>query len=336
MRESIPCWQKKLAEGFSSATALLSFLDLPIDLASDEAEHQFKTRVPRGFAARMQPGNRYDPLLLQVLAAGKELIFHEGFDADPLAEAASNPLKGLIHKYQGRVLLTVTGACAVNCRYCFRRHFPYQNNNPGRLGWQPVLDYISQDPNIHEVILSGGDPLLATESILTPLLTELAMIPHLQTLRIHTRIPVVLPERINAPFIELLTGNRLNKVVVLHSNHPQELHAEVSLACSALRQAGCHLLNQSVLLAGINDKPQILVALSEKLFSMGVLPYYLHLLDRVQGAAHFDVPLNRALDIFQALQANLPGYLVPRLVREEPGKKNKTWISLEANRFVDR
>lgn len=326
MRDSIPCWQKKLAEGFSSADELLSFLNLPISLANNLAEKQFETRVPRSFAARMQPGNPADPLLLQVLAVDKELSVVGGFGPDPLAEETANHLPGLMHKYHGRVLLTVAGACAVNCRYCFRRHFPYQKNNPGRRGWQPVLDYIANDSGIHEVILSGGDPLLVTDAVLEPLLRQLAAIPHLHTLRFHTRIPVVLPERINDSFLNLLADNRLHKVIVLHSNHSQELDANVFSACKALRAIGCHLLNQSVLLAGINDNAKILAELSESLFACGVLPYYLHVLDKVQGAAHFDISAQNALDIFQALQSVLPGYLVPRLVREEAGKKNKTLL----------
>ncbi len=326
MRESIPCWQKKLAEGFASATELLDFLHLPRSLADELAEKQFKTRVPRGFAARMQRGNPSDPLLLQVLAVGQELKITDSFVADPLGEAAAIPLSGLIHKYHGRVLLTVAGACAVNCRYCFRRHFPYQENNPGRGGWQQALDYIANDPCIHEVILSGGDPLLAKDNVLARLFTQLAAIPHLHTLRLHTRIPVVLPERVSEGFIKLLVANRLQKVVVLHSNHAQELDAQVAEACAALRQAGCHLLNQSVLLAGVNDNAHSLAALSERLFACGVLPYYLHLLDKVQGAAHFDVSLNDAVLIFRQLQGLLPGYLVPRLAREEAGKKNKTLV----------
>ena len=274
----------------------------------------------------MQPGDRFDPLLMQVLAVGDELEAIDGFVADPLAENLTNPLQGLIHKYRCRVLLTVTGACAVNCRYCFRRHFPYQDNNPGRNGWQPVLDYISTDTCIHEVILSGGDPLLASDNVLSELFAQLAEIPHLRTLRIHTRIPVVLPERITEAFINLLATTRLHTVVVLHSNHPQELDNDVLNACAALRKVGCHLLNQSVLLAGVNDNAKTLAALSERLFACGVLPYYLHLLDKVQGAAHFDVSLDDAVVIFRELQALLPGYLVPRLAREEAGKKNKTLI----------
>ena len=326
MRESIPCWQKNLAEGFSSAAELLTFLQLPHALGDDIAEQQFKTRVPRGFAARMQPGNRYDPLLLQVLAVGEELKFTDGFIVDPLAEITAIPLSGLIHKYHGRVLLTLTGACAINCRYCFRRHFPYQDNNPGRSGWKDAVEYIAKDARIHEVILSGGDPLLAKDNLLSDLFTQLAAIAHVRTIRIHTRIPVVLPERINKSFLHLLAENRLHKVVVLHSNHPHELDNNVLEACAALRQAGCHLLNQSVLLARVNDSAEILAELSERLFACGVLPYYLHLLDKVHGAAHFDVSLQEASTIFQQLQSLLPGYLVPRLAREEAGKKHKTII----------
>lgn len=326
MRESIPSWQKNLAEGFSSAAELLSYLHLPISLANSLAEKQFKTRVPRSFAVRMQPGNPSDPLLLQVLAVEEELTITQGFGPDPLAEEVVNHLPGMMHKYHGRVLLTVAGACAVNCRYCFRRHFPYQKNNPGRAGWQQVIDYITNDPSIREVILSGGDPLLATDNVLEPLLKQLAAIPHLQILRFHTRIPVVLPERINENFLSILAANRLHKVIVLHSNHAQELDDSVLNKCKDLRDIGCHLLNQSVLLAGVNDSPKILAELSERLFSCGVMPYYLHVLDKVQGAGHFDTPAQNASAIFQELQSLLPGYLVPRLVREEAGKKNKTLL----------
>lgn len=327
MRESISCWQKKLAEGFVSAAELLTYLHLPTSLANNLAEKQFKTRVPRGFASRMQTGNPRDPLLLQVLAVGEELQLPDGFVADPLGEVAVNPLSGLVHKYHGRVLLTVAGACAVNCRYCFRRHFSYQNNNPGRNGWKKVLTYIANHKEIHEVILSGGDPLLATDHVLQELCTQLAAIPHLRTLRIHTRMPIVLPERVSEGFIKFLQANRLHKVVVLHCNHSQEIDNHVLRACTELRKIGCHLLNQSVLLAGVNNNAHILAALSERLFDCGVIPYYLHLLDKVQGAAHFDVSAKDALDIFKQLQGLLPGYLVPRLAREEAGKKSKTLIA---------
>jgi len=326
MRDSTPCWQKILAQGFAFASELLDFLKLPVPAETNHAERQFKTRVPRGFAALMRPGDRYDPLLLQVLAVDDELQSRPDFSIDPLAESLVNPIKGLIHKYHGRVLLTLTGACAINCRYCFRRHFPYQENNPGRNGWQPALDYIASDPSIHEVILSGGDPLLATDKVLASLFEQLAAIPHLRILRIHSRIPVVLPERINPDFTALLASMPLQKVIVLHSNHPQELDERVLQACASLRDIGCQLLNQSVLLAGINDDAYVLAQLSERLFACGVLPYYLHLLDKVQGAAHFEVPTAKAQVIFQQLQALLPGYLVPRLAREQAGKKNKTLV----------
>ena len=262
MRDSIPCWQKILAQGFSTAAELLNFLQLPAAMGNTMAEKQFRTRVPRGFAALMQAGNRNDPLLLQVLAVENELAINDEFAIDPLQELAVNPLKGLIHKYHGRVLLTLTGACAVNCRYCFRRHFPYQDNNPGRQGWQPVLDYIAKDTSIREVILSGGDPLLATDTVLAELLDQLAAIPHLRILRIHTRIPVVLPERITPGLLTLLAASSLQTVVVLHSNHPQELDLRVAQACTDLRAAGCTLLNQSVLLNQVNDSAPVLAALS--------------------------------------------------------------------------
>lgn len=326
MRDSNSTWQKNLAQGFSSAAELLSFLQLPTSLANNLAEKTFKTRVPRNFAARMQPGNQFDPLLLQVLAVSEELERADGFIADPLAEAVVNPVPGLIHKYSSRVLLTVTGVCAVNCRYCFRRDFPYEDNNPGINGWQHALDYIAKDSRIHEVILSGGDPLLAKDNVLAALFNQLATIPHVHTLRIHSRIPIVLPERVNESFIDLLKTSPLHKVIVLHCNHPQEIDSQVADACAALRLAGCHLLNQSVLLSGVNDSVDILTRLSERLFACGVLPYYLHLLDKVQGTAHFDVALDKASNIFRQLQSKLPGYLVPRLAREEPGKASKTLI----------
>lgn len=326
MRDTELSWQKILAQGFNSAVELLDFLHLSRDLASPLAERQFKTRVPRGFAERMQRGNPRDPLLLQVLATSDELQIAEGYSADPLVESAMNPVPGLIHKYRSRVLLTLTGACAINCRYCFRRHFPYEDNNPGREGWDKALDYIRTDTRINEVILSGGDPLLAKDDILAELFNKLSTIPHVQTLRIHTRIPVVLPERVDEGLIACLTHTRLNKVVVLHCNHPQELNESVAGACRLLRKAGCHLLNQSVYLTGINNNALVLAELSERLFAYGVLPYYLHVLDKVAGAAHFDASINDVLGVFQEMQRLLPGYLVPRLAREEPGALHKRLI----------
>lgn len=320
-------WQKILAQGFTSATDLLTFLELPTDRASALAEQQFSTRIPLGFANRMLKGDPLDPLLLQVLAVDAELETVPGYYEDALDERKSNLLKGLIHKYHGRVLLTLTGVCAINCRFCFRRNFPYHENNPGRVGWKEIADYIAQDSSITEVILSGGDPLLATDKLLTELIQLIELIPHVHTIRFHTRVPIVLPERIDESFKQVLANTRLNKVIVLHCNHPQELNEQVYAALNELRALGCHLLNQTVLLSGINDDAQVLTHLSQQLFSYGVLPYYLHVLDKISGTAHFDTDINKTRMIYQQLQDRLPGYLVPRLVREEAGKSSKTLLS---------
>ncbi len=325
MRVSIPSWHEILSQGFSSAAELLAFLELPAH-DSHLAEKQFKTRVPRGFAARMQKGNWRDPLLLQVLARDDELKMTPGFVTDPLLESSANPVPGLIHKYQGRVLLTVTGSCAVNCRYCFRRHFSYHTNNPGREGWQAAMAYIASDSSIQEVILSGGDPLMAPNTRLQYLLAQLADIPHVKTIRFHTRIPVVLPERIDEDFLNLLKNTSLQMVMVLHVNHPNEITDDIRAICTSLKKTGCHIFNQSVLLKDVNDHVDTLVALSERLFACGVLPYYLHLLDNVQGAQAFEVKLTDALNLFARMQSRLPGYLVPRLVKEQVGEGHKTLV----------
>lgn len=326
MRDTPLSWQKILAQGFTSASELLDFLELPIDLGSSLAEQSFPSRIPLGFALRMKKGDPQDPLLLQVLAVKEEMENQAGYEVDPLKEKEAIPLKGLIHKYHGRVLLTLTGACAVHCRYCFRRHFPYQKNNPGRSGWKEISQYIAKDSSIQEVILSGGDPFLVSDSMLEELIQHLEPISHLHTLRIHTRVPIMLPERIDTGLLSLLEKTRFKKVVVLHSNHPQELDESVKQACYDLKKSNCFLLNQSVLLNGINDQVPILEALSQGLWACGVMPYYLHVLDKVAGAAHFDMPFTKVQVIYQQLQALLPGYLLPRLVREEPGKSNKTLL----------
>ena len=312
-------WQKILAQGFASSEALLDFLRLPLNLASTSAEQQFKTRVPLGFAKRMHAEDPNDPLLLQVLAQPLELEEHSNFIFDPLQEAIANPLPGLLHKYHGRVLLTLVGACAVNCRYCFRRHFPYDANNPGQSGRQKIIDYIRQDSSIHEVILSGGDPLLAPDHLLNEFVSALATINHVKTLRFHTRIPIVLPERIDESFLDFLQSVPLHKVMVLHCNHSQEIDETV-------KAAGCVLLNQAVLLRGVNDNAQILAELSHRLFDCQVLPYYLHVLDKVSGTVHFDLTELETNLIYQELQRLLPGYLVPRLAREIPGELSKTLL----------
>jgi len=325
MRETVVTWQDILAKGFAKANDLLNFLQIQSDLYCEKSEREFATRVPLGFAKLMEIGNPKDPLLLQVLASANEQGDKDGYIKDPLHEGTKNPVAGLIHKYAGRVLLTVTGSCAINCRFCFRRHFPYSENNPGRSGWKDTFSYIANDHTIHEVILSGGDPLLATDALLDFIFQELWTISHIKTIRIHTRIPVVLPERINSGLLNILAQDRFKIVIVLHCNHPQEISAEMQKACVKLNIIGCCLLNQSVLLKGVNDKIETLRDLSNKLFDLKVMPYYLHKLDKTKGTHHFEISDAEAKAIFRGLQASLPGYLVPKLAREEPGKLSKTY-----------
>ncbi len=279
----------------------------------------FALRVPRGFVARMRRGDPLDPLLLQVLPQRAEHNQAEGYTTDAVGDMTAKTGHGVLHKYDGRALLIASGSCAVNCRYCFRRHFPYGEEIAASSHWREALVQLRADPSIREVILSGGDPLALATHKLEELTRGLAELPQVVRLRIHSRLPVVLPERIDDAFVAWLGTLPLQKVVVLHANHANELDASVDEACARLRNAGATLLNQSVLLRGINDDANTLVNLSERLFAAGVLPYYLHQLDRVQGAAHFEVSDGAALDLEQSLRARLPGYLVPRLVREVAG-----------------
>jgi len=290
-------------------------------LPADDAG--FALRVPRGFVARMRRGDPRDPLLLQVLPQPAEHDRVEGYTTDAVGDLAAKAGHGVLHKYDGRALLIASGSCAVNCRYCFRRHFPYSEEIAAASHWQEALAQVRADPSIRELILSGGDPLALATHKLEELTRGLAELPQVIRLRIHTRLPVVLPERIDDTFVAWLEALPLQKVVVLHANHANELDAAVDAACARLRDAGATLLNQSVLLRGINDEAGTLAALSERLFAAGVLPYYLHQLDRVQGAAHFEVDDGTALDLQEALRARLPGYLVPRLVREVAGDPAK-------------
>lgn len=327
MRDSSAKWQDILGNGFASARELLDFLQVETSANLELAEKIFSSKIPRRFANLMQKGDPEDPLLLQVLASIQELeVSDASFIEDPLLEKDYNKVKGLIHKYAGRVLLTVTGVCAINCRYCFRRYFPYQENNPGRAGWHQALDYIKNDDSITEVIFSGGDPLLASDATLEYLFAHLARISHVETIRIHTRIPVVLPERITQGLLSLLQESRFKIVMVIHSNHPHEISKDVQDICLKLYNYGVTLLNQSVLLRKINDNSDVLKRLSVELFKCRVMPYYLHLLDKTKGTQHFDVPLSDALVIFRELQTMLPGYLVPRLAQEQHGRKNKILI----------
>lgn len=290
--------------------------------AAERSAKLFPLRVPRGFVSRMQKGNPDDPLLRQILPMGDEIIANPEFTLDPLDEKSFNPIPGLLHKYQGRVLLTLAGACAVNCRYCFRRHFPYQENTP-RKEWKSILDYIAADTTIYEVILSGGDPLLAKDDYLSKCIHDLASISHLSILRLHSRLPIVLPQRITPELLAVLTATSLSTVMVVHCNHANELDDAVATAIEQLRRKKIMVLNQSVLLKGINDSVEALVTLSQQLFKFGILPYYLHLLDKVQGAAHFEVNESRAKVLIEGMRERLAGYLVPRLVKEQVAGKYK-------------
>ena len=321
-----PDWQRQMAEAIRDPAELLAVLDLDPALlpAARAAAQQFELRVPRAFVSRMTRGEPDDPLLRQVLPLNEELDVVPGYGPDPVGDLAAIAAPGVLHKYHGRVLAIATGACAVHCRYCFRRAFPYPDAQASNDRWQPLLDYVGGHPNVQELILSGGDPLSLSDRRLTALLQGAQSIPHLRTIRLHTRLPVVVPARLTDALVAMLRETRLHCVMVLHCNHPRELDAELAAGLGQLRAAGVTLLNQSVLLRGVNDHADILRELSEALFDAGVLPYYLHMLDPVQGAAHFDVPAAEAASLLRQLSATLPGYLVPRLVREIAGADAKT------------
>lgn len=323
-------WQPAAADLITDADELCRLLDLDASLArtARAASETFSLKVPRSYAARMRRGDAHDPLLLQVLARGDELAPAPGFTDDPLQEDRFVPVPGVLQKYHGRVLLMVTGACAVHCRYCFRRHFPYQEHVPNRERLADAIAWLKGQPDVTEVILSGGDPLSVSDRRIGELLGQLADIPHLRRLRIHTRQPVVMPERISERLLELLARAPWPVAMVIHANHGREMIADdVERAMHRLRGAGVTLLNQAVLLAGVNDTVQAQCELAEALYSRGVLPYYLHQLDAVTGAAHFAVPDEQAVALHHAMRAVLPGYLVPRLVREQPGERSKSWIN---------
>ncbi|MGH8482143.1 MAG: EF-P beta-lysylation protein EpmB, partial [Nevskiaceae bacterium] len=314
-RRQVPAWQQELARAFSQPAELLAWLELPPDTPALPAR-DFPLRVPRGFAARMGKGDPRDPLLLQVWARPQEADEVPGFGDDAVGDLARLKPGGIIHKYAGRALVVATGACAVHCRFCFRRHFPYGDVLASRDHFRDTLRELAADRSIVEVILSGGDPLSLPDEKLAPFAEALEFLPHVRRLRLHTRQPIVLPERVDDALLAWLGRGRLQKVVVVHTNHANELDAAVEAALRRLARAGATLLNQSVLLRGVNDSVEALLRLSERLFACGVLPYYLHMLDRVRGAAHFDVPEAEARELARELAARLPGYLVPRLVRE--------------------
>lgn len=321
-------WQHHLSNAIACPKELLTLLEwdtqsMPLD--GILMKPPFTLRVPRGFVERMRKNDAKDPLLIQVLPVHQETVSPHDYIADPLEEESKNHLPGLLHKYTHRVLLILSGACAVHCRYCFRREFDYRLNSPGQTGWEKVFTYIREQPLINEVILSGGDPLTLGDRYLAKLVQKIDAIPHIKRLRIHTRLPVVLPERVTFGLLNALQ-TRLKTVIVVHINHPNEIDDSVAIAMQALKQQGITLFNQSVLLKQVNDDVSTLQALSEKLFAMDVLPYYLHRLDKVKGTAHFAVDKARAIQIMRGLSAHLPGYLVPKLVEEQAGEPSKTLI----------
>ncbi|NDW98879.1 EF-P beta-lysylation protein EpmB [Acinetobacter baumannii] len=320
-------WQSQLSDLITDPLELLNLLELSTDqLLSGAilASEKFKLRVPRAFVGKMNAKDPLDPLLLQVLPHHLELEEHPEFVTDPLGEEAANQLPGVLHKYKSRFLLTLTGACAVHCRYCFRRHFPYQENLPKNEDWLNIKNYIESNPDINEVILSGGDPLTLSNRKLALWLERLSSLKQVKILRIHSRVPIVIPNRIDEELISLLKNSRLRIILVVHSNHASELD---DFTCSKLLQLSEHhitVLNQAVLLKGVNDSAQTLTDLSYRLFKARVMPYYLHVLDKVKGAQHFDLIPSEIDAIYQDVLASLPGYLVPKLVREIAGEKNKT------------
>lgn len=330
---AVPDWQQQLARAVRDPLELLQLLQLtPADLGPGitaeslrAAAAGFALRVPHGFISRMRRGDPLDPLLRQVLALPAELLPATGYVDDPLEESGAREAPGLLRKYQGRALLITTGACAVHCRYCFRRHFDYGAGlDPDQPRWAAALEQLAASPDIDEVILSGGDPLSLGNARLGRLLEQIGLLAQVRRVRIHTRTPIVLPERVDEGLLAAMQPLQDRLAVVVHANHAAEIDAPTATALRALRGACTALLNQSVLLAGVNDDARVLAALSRRLFEAGTLPYYLHQLDPVAGAAHFALTDAAALDLHAALNGMLPGYLVPRLVREVPGAPGKT------------
>jgi len=319
-------WQMLWREAIRDPRQLLEMLALPHLAAqiSDQAATQFPMRVPLGFVAKMRRGDANDPLLRQVLPILEEDQITEGFSFDAVGDAAAKGGTGVIHKYFARALLITTGSCAIHCRYCFRRHFPYAEETAASQNWAEAIAYLKSDSSITEIILSGGDPLSLSTAKLEELTIALTELPHIKRLRIHTRLPVVLPERIDAELLGWLRDLPWPATLVIHANHTNELTSDVAAAIKLIRPLGVSVLNQTVLLKGVNDNSDEQIRLSERLFEIGVLPYYLHQLDKVQGAAHFQIPDQQARDIHQSMMRALPGYLVPKLVQEIPGEASKT------------
>ncbi len=325
----VSSWQLEYKTSITNIEHLCQTLGLEIRQLpiSCQANKQFPLRVPQSYVKRMQYGNPNDPLLLQVLPTSHEEKHIDGYIKDPVGDLQSIKSPGLLQKYNGRALVLATSRCAIHCRYCFRRHFPYSTQNPRNEGWNKAIQELQLDQSISEVILSGGDPLVLDDSELTKLIRKLESIAHIKRLRIHTRLPVVIPNRINDELLRWMNSTRLQVIMVLHINHANEINIEMHKLFHKLKDINCTLLNQSVLLKNINDQSSALIDLSETLFSAGVLPYYLHLLDKVDGAAHFDVSEDSARSLMREISNHLPGYLVPKLVREIASEQSKSLIS---------
>ena len=318
-------WQQHLKHAIRDAETLAKQLKLPLDsICRQQSQSDFPLFVPLPYLSRIEVGNATDPLLLQVLPTTDENSTGSGYSSDPLQEKTYTLGPGLLQKYDSRVLLVTTGACAIHCRYCFRREFPYSDSPSSLEAWEPSLQQIEADQSIDEVILSGGDPLTLVDSLLEQLIKRIESIQHIKRLRIHTRLPIVIPQRVTDNFAELIRQSRLRSVIVVHVNHFRELDKEVETALHVLNSAGAMLLNQSVLLRQVNDSVHALRALSERLVECGVTPYYLHQLDKVNGTEHFHVPIETGKSLIEELRGQVSGYLVPKYVQEIPGKKNKT------------
>ncbi len=325
-------WQQQMKLAIRSPERLARELDLPLDAicprqANGCGKGSFPLFVPLPYLARIERGNPQDPLLLQVLPTHQENEMAPGFSEDPIDESSFLAATGLLHKYLGRALMIVSGTCAIHCRYCFRRHFPYSESSGLATGWQEAVDHLRADNSIREVILSGGDPLTVVDAQLEALIDRLESINHLRRLRVHTRLPVVIPQRITQQLVNRLTCSTLRTVFVIHCNHANEVDSEVAAAVNRLTGNSIPVLNQSVLLRGVNDSLAALTGLSERLIQIGVIPYYLHQLDPVAGAAHFQVPVERGLELVEQMRATLSGYLVPRYVQEIPGLQSKTKLA---------
>lgn len=327
IRDGFPpqTWQAAMRSAVRDPAQLLDVLELGPQWRqpAQRAAAGFPLFAPREFIARIEAGNPHDPLLRQVLPLAEELVSQEGFTADPVGDLAAQTAPGMLHKYHGRALLVTTGACAIHCRYCFRRSYPYSDGPRSLADWEPALEAIADDPNIEEILLSGGDPLTIVDSQLAALVQRLDAMDHIRRLRVHTRLPIVIPQRVNEELLSWLRNTRLTPIVVVHANHPQEIDDAVAQSLARLVDAGIPVLNQSVLLRGVNDNAAALIELSKRLVNLRVMPYYLHQLDRVEGAAHFEVPVCRGMELIEEMRRQLPGYAVPRYVQEIAGDESK-------------